>query len=136
MKILSIILTMVITLTIVSCYPRGDDDSVMGPGEKLVGTWIEDDTDTNVLYYIFGNDGTCTHGITNCVDPVTPWSKQGTWAVEREGEVIISYDGEPTQTLDYAVTSSSLTLDGLTYHTVGLSITINDQWAGTKHLDF
>lgn len=136
MRHLTYIMSFSITLLMVACYPIGEDSSVMGPGEKLVGTWIEDDTDTNVLYYIFGNDGTCTHGITNCVDPVTPWCKQGTWAVEREGEVIITYDDEPTQTLDYAASSSFLTLDDRTYHTVGLSITINDQWAGTKHLDF
>lgn len=122
---------MEISLTIVSCYPRGDDDSVIGPGEKLVGTWIEDDADTNALYYIFDANGTCAHGITHCKDPVTPWSKQGTWAVEREGEVIISLSDEPTQTLDYYATRSSLTLGDRTYHTVGLSITINDHWADT-----
>lgn len=120
-----------IALLMVACYPRGDDDSVMGPGEKLVGTWIEDDTDINALYYIFGNDGTCTHGITNCKDPETQWSKQGTWYVEREGEVIISLSDERTQTLDYAATRSSLTLDGRTYHTVGLTFTFNDQWVDT-----
>lgn len=131
MKHLLYIISLTLTLLMAACYPRGDDDSVMGPGEKLVGTWIEDDTDTNALYYIFDNDGTCTHGITHCKDPVTPWSKQGTWAVEREGEVIITLSDEPTQILDYSATRSSLTLDGRTYHTGGLSITINDQWADT-----
>lgn len=149
MRHLTYIMSLAITLLMVACYPEGNDSSIMGPGEKVVGAWFEADIPTDTPFYIFHSDGTYASGITN-LDPDSPSSQQqstssneqqgewiieeqGTWYVLTEGLLTITPENTPSQTYDYYADRDHLEFDGRDYRRVAISLHFDPAWSDTLH---